>query len=163
MLVFEPDPSVEITSPAESDTIAGDEVLVEGLARDDGEVVSVVVNGLAADLVPTGPGEVLFSVTIPLAPGDNPIVATATDDDGNPWDTEIVVVAEAAVEPLLCDANGDGFVDRTDVGAIFAARGSPATGPDDVRDANGDGLITINDGRLCVLQCTNPGCAPAGS
>jgi predicted short-subunit dehydrogenase-like oxidoreductase (DUF2520 family) len=25
-------------------------------------------------------------------------------------------------------------------------------------DANGDGIITVNDGRICALECTNPNC-----
>ncbi len=62
-------------------------------------------------------------------------------------------------QPLVCDVNGDGQVDIDDINAIFAARGTPATGPDDPRDVNGDGVISINDGRECVLQCTNPQCA----
>ncbi len=60
-----------------------------------------------------------------------------------------------------CDIDGDGDVDRYDIDAIFAARNQSASGPDDLRDANGDGLITVNDGRLCVLECTNPSCAPS--
>ena len=60
----------------------------------------------------------------------------------------------------VCDVDGDGDVDRKDIGAIFAARNTSASGPDDPMDANGDGVITVNDGRECVLQCTNPRCAP---
>ncbi len=54
------------------------------------------------------------------------------------------------------DADGD--VDSDDVAAIFAARGEPASGPDDPRDANGDGVISVNDARICVLDCTLPNC-----
>ncbi|MCP4387365.1 MAG: choice-of-anchor D domain-containing protein, partial [Gammaproteobacteria bacterium] len=45
-----------------------------------------------------------------------------------------------------------------DVVQIALARNTPATGPDDPRDANGDGIITIRDARACVLQCTLPRC-----
>lgn len=62
-------------------------------------------------------------------------------------------VARAGV-PLPCDVDGDGDVDRPDIRLIFQARNTPASGPDDPRDANGDGVITLSDGRLCVLQCT---------
>lgn len=62
-------------------------------------------------------------------------------------------------EPVLCDVDSDGDVDRSDVFAILAARDSPATGADDPRDASGDGIITIVDARLCVLECTRPLCA----
>ena len=54
-------------------------------------------------------------------------------------------------QPEPCDFNGDGAIDLTDIRAIFGARGQtvdPAGGPGDP-DANG--VITINDGRACVL------------
>ncbi len=63
-------------------------------------------------------------------------------------------------EVLFCDVNDDRQIDRTDIQAIFAARNTSATGPDDPRDKDGDGTITILDGRQCVLECTNPNCAP---
>jgi len=58
-----------------------------------------------------------------------------------------------------CDLDVDRDVDSDDVEAIFAARGTAAV-PGDARDFDGDGLITVNDGRACALQCTRPGCAP---
>jgi len=61
---------------------------------------------------------------------------------------------------LFCDVNNDGQIDRTDIMAIFAARNTPASGPNDPRDSDGDGTITVNDGRQCVLECTNFRCAP---
>lgn len=60
---------------------------------------------------------------------------------------------------LVCDVDVDGDVDRVDIGLIFAARNQPATGPDDPRDADGDGVITVLDGRACAAVCTLPGCA----
>lgn len=68
------------------------------------------------------------------------------------------VSVQAQTQSLTCDVDEDGDVDRLDVNAIFNARGMPAVG-DDPRDSNGDGFITINDGRFCVLQCTSPRCA----
>jgi hypothetical protein len=49
-------------------------------------------------------------------------------------------------------------VDRQDVALIVAARSTPASGPDDPRDADGDGMITVLDARRCVLECTVPQC-----
>ena len=63
-------------------------------------------------------------------------------------------------EGLVCDVDGNGQVDVFDLRAIMAARNSPASGPDDPRDADGDGVITANDARVCVLECTNSRCAP---
>ncbi len=64
------------------------------------------------------------------------------------------------IGPLACDVNADLQVDRSDIQLIFAARNTPASGPDDLRDHDGDGTITVLDGRQCVLLCTNPSCAP---
>lgn len=60
--------------------------------------------------------------------------------------------------PATCDVDADGDVDRNDIRAILLARNTPATGPDDPRDADGDGIITVLDGRHCVLSCTLPAC-----
>ncbi len=58
-----------------------------------------------------------------------------------------------------CDIDVDRDVDADDVAEIFAARGSPAV-PGDARDYDGDGVITVNDGRACALECSVPGCGP---
>ena len=60
---------------------------------------------------------------------------------------------------VMCDVSGDGAIDIFDIRAIMARRGQQA-GPDDPADANGNGVIGVDDGRLCVLQCTLPRCAP---
>lgn len=74
-----------------------------------------------------------------------------------------LVVATVADTPTtrLCDANGDGAVDRHDLDLIFTARGTPATGPADPRDADGDGEITVLDSRRCALLCDREDCEPA--
>lgn len=59
---------------------------------------------------------------------------------------------------MKCDVNNDGKIDRSDISTIFSGRGLLA--PGDPRDIDGDGWITVNDARACVLQCTNPNCAP---
>ena len=65
-----------------------------------------------------------------------------------------------APEPMACDVDGDGNVDRNDVSLITAARNTPASGPLDPRDADGDGIITVLDARRCTLECTLPRCVP---
>jgi hypothetical protein len=62
-------------------------------------------------------------------------------------------------EGPACDVDANRQVDRNDISAIFAARNQPAV-PGDARDYDGDGVITVVDARACVLQCTNPKCAP---
>lgn len=71
------------------------------------------------------------------------------------------LVVSSAGGALECDIDGSGFVDRTDIGLITAARNTPASGPDDLRDHDGNGVIDVNDARQCVLLCTLPRCAPA--
>ncbi|MDH3221513.1 MAG: hypothetical protein OEO19_18430 [Gammaproteobacteria bacterium] len=63
-------------------------------------------------------------------------------------------LAQAAV----CDVDKDGDVDRRDLGLIVSARNTPAGGPGDPRDADGDGNITMVDARTCVRQCNLSGC-----
>jgi hypothetical protein len=58
-----------------------------------------------------------------------------------------------------CDVDNNSVIDRNDINLIFAARNTQADGPDDPRDADSDGIITVNDARQCVLQCTLDRCA----
>lgn len=60
---------------------------------------------------------------------------------------------------VKCDVDEDGDIDRTDLTLIFNDRGDTATGPDDPRDADNNGFITVRDGLLCRAQCTLPRCA----
>jgi hypothetical protein len=65
--------------------------------------------------------------------------------------------------PVLCDADGDRDVDLDDIGAISLAKGTSRSGPGDVRDIDGDGLITVLDARQCVAMCDQPQCASEAS
>jgi hypothetical protein len=60
---------------------------------------------------------------------------------------------------VTCDVNNDGVIDIADINLIMAARNQAATGPDDPRDSDHDGMITILDGRKCVLACNRRNCA----
>lgn len=71
----------------------------------------------------------------------------------------IGVFASPTVFSKTCDADADMDVDRIDINLIAAARNTPSNDPDDPRDADGDGFISVNDARKCVLQCTLARCA----
>ena len=63
-----------------------------------------------------------------------------------------------AAYATVCDVDNDNDVDRNDLILISLARNQPAE-PGDPRDADGDGFVTVNDARACVIRCTLPGCA----
>lgn len=59
-----------------------------------------------------------------------------------------------------CDVDGNSATDSRDVALVRAGIGQVPL-PDDVRDQNDDGKITVNDARLCALKCSLPRCAIA--
>ncbi len=58
----------------------------------------------------------------------------------------------------ICDVEPDGDIDRVDLRTISLARGQVAQ-PGDPRDANGDGIITPSDVKVCIPLCTLRRCA----
>jgi hypothetical protein len=76
----------------------------------------------------------------------------------NGGDTPILYDLTVQSRLLTCDVDADSDIDSVDVNAIRAAIGQTPTAGDP-RDANGDGQITMNDARACVLRCTRPKCA----
>lgn len=56
-----------------------------------------------------------------------------------------------------CDIDADGDVDRLDIKSVVTSRNASA-GSGDLRDADGDGTITVLDARICIRQCSLPGC-----
>jgi hypothetical protein len=89
-----------------------------------------------------------------LSPGQHVITLAITDSDG------LTGYAQVALSMRIpCDIDGNNSVDRNDVNTIFAARNTQVT-PADLRDVDGDGVVTVNDARLCTLRCSNARCAP---
>ncbi|MEJ2602560.1 MAG: hypothetical protein P8172_04600 [Gammaproteobacteria bacterium] len=56
-----------------------------------------------------------------------------------------------------CDIDEDGDIDRSDIELISALRNQDVAAGDD-RDTDGDGRVTVNDMRQCVVRCTLPRC-----
>ena len=70
----------------------------------------------------------------------------------------VSLLIPSTANALVCDVDDDGDVDLVDISLIFAKRNTVASGPNDPADADGDGVITILDGRACIISCTLPGC-----
>jgi len=63
------------------------------------------------------------------------------------------------VQPLSCDLDRDGDVDRNDIGVITGLRGTTSPPSDALADFDDNGIIDVIDARSCVRQCTLPRCA----
>jgi hypothetical protein len=107
-----------------------------------------------------GPGFLSNAVHVP-GPGRHRIAVTGFRDFGftgdhltGPVDYALVVASRGR-----CDVDGNAFIGKSDVDAIFAARGQAASGPADPRDNDGNGTIDVLDSRACALQCSRPTCA----
>jgi hypothetical protein len=110
--------------------------------------------GLFANLARTAPASpVEIAVT-----GFRDLTFAGVHAEG-PFDYALVAAPLLAAASRCDVVPVAGVIDTLDVNAIFAARNTPASGPDDPRDADGDGTITVLDASQCRLQCTNPQCA----
>ena len=61
--------------------------------------------------------------------------------------------------PLVGDIDLNGTVDQNDLNLVLAARNKAASGPNDLRDLDGDGMITALDARKLTTLCTRVRCA----
>ena len=110
--------------------------------------------GLFANLARTAPASpVEIAVT-----GFRDLTFAGVHAEG-PFDYALVAAPLLAAAARCDVVPVAGVIDTLDVNAIFAARNTPASGPDDPRDADGDGTITVLDASQCRLQCTYPQCA----
>jgi len=65
-----------------------------------------------------------------------------------------------ACEIVKCDVDTDGDIDISDIRAIFGARRQTVPPASPLMDFDDNGVISVTDGRSCILICTNPRCAP---
>jgi hypothetical protein len=87
------------------------------------------------------------------SPGSDDIRAFIGQVGGQPASNTVVKnwVVQAA---LKCDADGNSVVNMADLLIINAVRGTSASGANDPRDGNSDGVIDIADVRYCQLRFT---------
>ena len=101
-----------------------------------------------------------LSEFLPDVAGSYALQLSVSDGEDTDTDSVIVVVNDILPQPEVCDVNGDLFIDQVDIGLIMARLNTPASGPNDRADGNGDGSINVLDARVCALRCTLPRCAP---
>lgn len=105
---------------------------------------------LTVDPFTPGDGAVTYgiSLTNPAISGSGEL--TGKDGAGNVCSQPV----NLSVSQASCDANSDSQVNKADLAIIKAANrtANPAY------DIDGDGVVSYNDLRKCVLQCTNAGC-----
>lgn len=65
----------------------------------------------------------------------------------------MTTIQDFALDPVLdCDLDGDDDIDQADVRSVRRDIGESATGPNDPRDPNGDGIINRRDVWTCLLR-----------
>jgi PKD repeat protein len=93
------------------------------------------------------------------AAGTFTVSLTVTDNAGATATVTTTATITDAPAAIRGDIDGDGDVDSDDLNLILSARNTPASGPDDPRDLDGDGMITALDARQLTLLCTRSRCA----
>jgi uncharacterized repeat protein (TIGR01451 family) len=136
-----------------------------GLTRNGAVYSGVSATSVVCGPVTLAPGEV-WEITVTaraITPGSymvfGRVFESGQGDDPNDANNTEEKTVRVVAPARACDVDGDADVDLNDVRAILAARGQTASGPDDPRDPDGDGLVTVLDGRQCVLQCDLARCA----
>lgn len=117
---------------------------------------SAAVTALASN------GLSLGSVTVAVSSSAVGTVISQNPAAGTPVasGSKINLVLSSGPPALSGDLDGDSDIDKNDIGIILAAKGTAATGPNDPRDVDKDGQITILDARKLATMCTRPNCAP---
>ncbi len=112
----------------------------------DGWGGSVAVNG-SQQVTETVVGPQTYTIT--CTTGSQAVHATAT-------------VTYTAIP--TCDLDGNGVIDKRDIAMFTKLLGMKVPPGPAAADANGDGVITAQDARLCTLRCTLANCAiPPGT
>ncbi len=132
---------VTLTGSASADPDNGPSPLSFVWTQTAGPTVTLAgATSVTPKFTPTGVGSYTFSLTV---------------NDGQSDSAADVVTITA---PKLGDIDLDSDVDNNDLNLILAARNTPANGPNDLRDLNGDIKIDALDARKLVLLCTRQRC-----
>jgi hypothetical protein len=129
-------PSITITLPFDGDFISRTDVRVQGTMTNIGEHdFGVTVNGVVAIV----DGTRFVANHVPLEEGENMVIATMTDKNGNTTTTSITLIAEAAANNIILTADPESGVSPFDtklrVEAPFTLQGEPSfsyTGPAEI-------------------------------
>lgn len=122
---------------------------VVGLSR------SLAFNALTEQQLIPGPiSEVIASGAAGTVLSQNPSSGAVV-----PTGTLVAMTVSAGALSVVGDLDNDGDVDKKDIDIILAAKGTAATGPNDPRDIDKDGKITILDARKLATMCTRLNCA----
>jgi len=76
----------------------------------------------------------------------------------NGWQWALGRTSARLAGALMCDADGNGVINSLDIVLISQAIGKSVPAGD-VRDPDGNKLITVNDARACTARCTKANCA----
>jgi len=145
-----------------------------GASVADGSTVNLVVStGPAPDTVPNVVGDTQAAAASALGSAGltlgtvttqsstsvaNGAVISETPAAGTSVTAGSSVALVVSSGPLPGDINLDGEVDKLDLAYITSALNTPASGPNDPRDLNHDGVINALDARILITLCTHPGC-----
>lgn len=114
----------------------------------------------AADGLPTGLNlgndGLLSGVPVVGTAGEHLVVVTVGDNANRTATVSLRLIIAAAPPPppVQGDIDGDRDVDLADLALVLAGRGKLASGPDDPRDLDHDGRITVLDARIVVTLFT---------
>lgn len=103
-------------------------------------------------------GQVSFTYASDGIVGIDTIRACFTNTSGQQVCAQNAQKEWIRTQQSVCDVDNDGDIDKLDLSVISKSRGQTAQ-PGDPRDADGDGVITAGDVKVCIPLCTRTNCA----
>jgi len=146
--------NTDLTGVTIADNLPPEVDYVSGGDTYDGVAHSVTWDIGSVAVGASGPVSLDVQVNLLAVPGST-IINYATIDSNETAPTTVQENTDICV-PIIrtCDVNNDNFIDIDDIREIGAHRGTV----NPLYDIDGDGWVTTNDARQCVLDCDNPRC-----